>query len=263
MLQHTFLHTRGVGPALESALWRDGIGTWDDFLPRHASGALPGARYDAIAETLASSRSALERREPAFFARTLPRSESWRMFEEFADLAAYVDIETTGLSRDGDQVTVVAMHAGGTTRTFVRGRDLEDFPAAVAAFPLVVTFNGACFDLPFLASTFRGWAPGAHIDLRFPLKRLGFAGGLKRIEGEAGITRASHLRDVDGFQAVVWWSEYRAGNQRSLELLLEYARADVENLRPLAELTAERMAGKLGFARRQCRWGGLDCGSGG
>ena len=187
MLQHTFLHTRGVGPALESALWRDGIGTWDDFLPRHASGALPGARYDAIAETLASSRSALERREPAFFARTLPRSESWRMFEEFADLAAYVDIETTGLSRDGDQVTVVAMHAGGTTRTFVRGRDLEDFPAAVAAFPLVVTFNGACFDLPFLASTFRGWAPGAHIDLRFPLKRLGFAGGLKRIEGEAGM----------------------------------------------------------------------------
>jgi hypothetical protein len=39
--------------------------------------------------------------------------------------------------------------------------------------------------------------------------------------------------------------------------LLEYARADVENLVPLARLTATRLACDLGFTERTCMWGRL------
>ena len=256
MLQHTFIHSPGIGPTTEDGLWRAGARDWDAYEELRAGGRLSGGRHDALAATLAASRTALARRDPGYFAQRLPSAEQWRLFEEFADLAAYVDIETTGLSSDGDDITVVAMHAGGATRTFVLGRDLERFPAAVAAFPLVVTFNGASFDLPFLARKFRGFRPVAHIDLRYPLKRLGYAGGLKLVERNAGIQRPAHLREVDGWEAVRLWHAYQRGDKRSLELLLEYARADVENLAPLARLVADRAAARLGFATRTCMWGG-------
>ena len=257
MLQHTFIHAPGIGRGTEDRLWRAGARDWDAYGELHSNGKLSGGRYDALASTLAASRKALAKRDAGYFSQSLPNAERWRLYEEFAERAAYVDIETTGLSSDGDDITVVAMHAGGTTRTFVLGKDLERFPDAVAKFPLVVTFNGACFDLPFLARKFRGFAPPAHIDLRYPLKRLGYAGGLKNVEREAGITRSSHLREVDGWEAVRLWHAYRRGDRAALDLLLEYARADVENLAPLARMAATRLATELGFARRRCMWGGV------
>ncbi len=256
MLQHTFIHSPGIGRTTEAGLWRAGARDWDAYEELHARGQLAGGRHDALAATLAASKKALARRDPGYFAQGLPNAERWRLFEEFADLAAYVDIETTGLSSDGDDITVVAMHAGGTTRTFVLGQDLERFPAAVAEYPLVVTFNGACFDLPFLARTFRGFRPPAHIDLRYPLKRLGYAGGLKLVERKVGIERPAHLREVDGWEAVRLWHAYQRGDRPSLDLLLAYARADVENLAPLARFVADEAAERLGFARRTCMWVG-------
>ena len=129
----------------------------------------------------------------------------------------------------------------------MRGRDLHRFPPAVAGYPLVVTFNGAQFDLPFLAREFGGWRPAAHLDLRWPLARLGYAGGLKAIERRVGIARPAEVRNVDGFEAVWLWRRYRRGERRALELLLEYARCDVEHLAPLAALAAAGLARALGF----------------
>jgi len=55
--------------------------------------------------------------------------------------------------------------------------------------------------------------PGAHIDLRFLLKKLGYAGGLKRIDKELGINRGADIDGIDGFEAVRLWNEYRWGNK--------------------------------------------------
>ena len=54
-----------------------------------------------------------------------------------------------------------------------------------SSFDLVVTFNGTSFDLPFIRRAFPNISlPAVHIDLRFVMRRLGYRGGLKKIEKE-------------------------------------------------------------------------------
>jgi len=74
-----------------------------------------------------------------------------------------------------------------------------------------------------------------HVDLRFPLSRLGFTGGLKRIEERLKIVRPEETQGLDGWDAVRLWREYEAGSREALELLLKYNREDIVNLEPLME----------------------------
>jgi uncharacterized protein len=242
MLRHTFLHAPGIGHVREAAIWQRGVHTWESYLAAHDEGLFPERHYADLPPLLGWSGRALAAGDLEFFARRLPREEHWRLHEEFGHLAAYVDIETTGLYAGVDRITVVAMHTAGGTHLFVRGRNLRDFPAAAAAYPLVVTFNGALFDLPFLAREFDGWWPAAHIDLRFALRRLGLRGGLKSIERQMGLARSSTVRDLTGFDAVLLWRRHERGDPHALDLLLEYARYDVANLAPLADHAARELA---------------------
>jgi hypothetical protein len=193
------------------------------------------------------SLSAIRRCDVGFFGTRLKSSDQWRMYREFSAQAAFVDIETTGLSPDFDQITVIGLLAGEKFQAFVQGKNLEQFPGAVAQYPLAVTFNGAQFDLPFLRRKFPKFSPPAHIDLRYPLSKLGHKGGLKQIERKLGIVRPAHLREVDGFEAVRLWSEHRRGKAGALDRLLEYCRHDVINMKPLAERVAAEMPRLVGL----------------
>ena len=111
----------------------------------------------------------------------------WRLYPEFADRALFLDIETTGLSPDYNEVTVIGALGGGQLALFVKGINLDQFPAYVDQFPLLVTFNGSQFDVPFLRAHFPGARlDQAHIDLRFALASLGYRGGLKVMERTSG-----------------------------------------------------------------------------
>jgi uncharacterized protein YprB with RNaseH-like and TPR domain len=100
--------------------------------------------------------------------------------------------------------------------------------------------------LPFLRKRFPSFAPTAHIDLRYPLSKLGYKGGLKQIERDLDIVRPEHLREVDGYEAVRLWSQHRRGKAGALEKLIEYCRHDVMNMKPLIERVVEEMPGKAG-----------------
>ena len=243
MLDHTFIHIAGIGPKTERHLWDRGILTWKQFLSH--PGPIFSTERDALIrrELLIS----LEHRDDIlYFIDRLPPADLWRVFEPFKDQAVYLDIETSGGYQGMDEITVIGLYDGRKVQTFVNGHNLDDFEQAVTAYPLVITFNGSCFDLPILRRWFRHMAlPPGHIDLRFLLKKLSLSGGLKSIERQLGICRDPSVEGLNGFDAVQLWKAYQWGDQTALERLITYNTMDIVNLKPLMELSAGGMKKRL------------------
>lgn len=250
-LRATFLHLPGVGPATEAELWRQGIVNWEQF---RTGGAVPGIsapRRRLLERELDIGERAVTERNAGWFARRLPSTEHWRLYPEFRNLTAFLDIETTGLSPYEGIVTVVAVHTPGTTRSFVADDNLEELPAYLRRFQVLVTFNGLMFDVPFLEHRFpQLTVPPAHIDLRFTLRRLGLTGGLKRIEQVLGVGDRRGVEGVYGLDAVRLWEAFRGGNAAALDRLIQYNRADTVNLEPLLEYAVRELRRRLWPAPR-------------
>jgi uncharacterized protein YprB with RNaseH-like and TPR domain len=134
----------------------------------------------------------------------------------------------------------VGLYDGSTMRQFVLGHNLMDFPEALADVDVLVTFNGTQFDLPVLRAYFPDLIlPPLHLDLRFILARLGYRGGLKRIEPLFGITRAPDVAGLNGYDAVLLWERFQRGDLTARKLLLQYNEEDVLNLEVLMEQAFE------------------------
>lgn len=240
MIRSTFQLAPGVGPYRERQLWSAGITTWEAF-PADGRALSPG--LDArLRQGLASAREALGRGDAGRLAALLPRRERWRLFGAFGGETGYLDVETDG----GDEITAVGVLDRNGPRLFLRGRDLEAFPAATTAWKMVVTFNGTSFDLPLLRRAFPGWRPPpCHVDLRLLWGRLGHQGGLKRLERETGLGRPPHLDGMTGLDAVRLWRRHEEGDRHALRLLAEYNLYDAVNLRTLMALGYNRLLDRL------------------
>ena len=235
MLRHTFVHLPGVGPKTEGSLWEKGIHSWDIFLDE--CGRLPcpfgQKKYAALSAQIELCRERLEALDADYFAGAMPPSLHWRLFTDFRACAAYVDIETTGLSGPNDHITTAAIYDGTRVFHYVHGQNLESFASDLMKYKLLVTYNGTCFDLPFISRYFGIPINHAHIDLRYLLAGLGYRGGLKGCEKRLGLDRGE-LEGVDGYLAVLLWSEYREkGDDKALSTLLAYNMADAVNLENL------------------------------
>lgn len=243
MLEQTFIHIPGIGPKTEQTLWSRGIRRWQDFLD-HQKPVFSPAKDRFIGSELEVSLA--HRDDVGFFGDRLPPGEMWRVFDRFRHRAVYLDIETSGYDHWANDITVIGLYDGTRVQTFVNGKNLDAFEAAIASYDLVITFNGACFDLPFIRRCFPGISlPGGHIDLRFVLKKLGCEGGLKKIEKDLGIARDDDIDGVDGFEAVRLWQRYRWGDEAALKTLIKYNNADIINLEPLMEMAYERMKSRV------------------
>ena len=167
----------------------------------------------------------------------------WRLME------AYLDIETTGLSPEASQITVIGIHLDdGLHENFVQlvGDDItpEKLLEALEGVTLIHTYNGSRFDLPFIHSclgiNLEDLFP--HYDLMYHCWRCKLFGGLKRVERKLGIAR--RLTDISGWDAVrLWWRYINDYDERALHTLLEYNREDVVNLKTLKRLLIARTAG--------------------
>ncbi|MCX7599914.1 MAG: ribonuclease H-like domain-containing protein [Armatimonadetes bacterium] len=235
------MHLPGVGPRTERRFWASGIEDWDRALSSQPPCGISPRRWDELRDLIEESHRRLERRHYRYFAERLAQGYHWRAWPEFNDAAAYLDIETTGAG-PGAQVTLVGVYDGVRVHQFVAGENLEDLPQFLEGFALIVTFNGAAFDLPFLRRRFQKIKlDQLHFDVRFGLQRLGIHGGLKAIEAQLGLVRDADIAGLNGEDAVRLWWEYRAGNDSSLALLLRYNAADVINLEYLADYAYRRL----------------------
>lgn len=247
MLRRTFQLLSGVGPWREKDLWARGFLQWADLLA--ADTVAVSAKVDgALRERIAEAERAVAEGDLATLVAMLPAREHWRLYPLVAERAAFFDIEA-----DGDRVpTVVTVFDASGIRTFIRDRDLEALPAALAASPVWVTFNGGSFDLPVLEAHFGGLAPPVlHLDLKVLARKLRLGGGLKAVEDATGIGRPLHLKGVGGLQAVELWRAYRhSGEVAPLRLLVEYNAYDAINLRSVADLAFNRLAESLAFDDR-------------
>ena len=232
MLKNTFLHVPGLGIKSEQRIWSSGIHSWDDLL-RGDLKCFSLKMADTLRRSIEDSKEHLSRGNPDYFGNLLPSNQFWRIFPEFRESIAYLDIETTGLDSWGNQITTIALYDGKSIFTYVNGKNLDEFREVIQQFKVLVTYNGRCFDAPFIERYFNIKLPHAHIDLRFILFSLGFRGGLKGCEKQLGMDRGD-LDGVDGFMAVQLWDRFQRKNDaNALETLLAYNVQDTISLERL------------------------------
>jgi len=251
MIRRCFNLFRGIGPARETAVRAAGISDWEQFLAADAVPGLPEALRRSVAGQIREWSAALARQDAAFLAKAVPQAEHWALYEEFRGSVRYLDIETTGLSPDWDEVTVVGVYDGRQYRSLTKGLGLtaDALREALEGCRLLVSYFGSAFDVPFLRASFPGLAWGfPHFDLCFAGRRAGLAGGLKAGERKLGIARDERIAETDGFEAVRLWRAHESGDAAALAKLIDYNRADTVNLARIAPVVYRRLSGAHGQA---------------
>lgn len=154
---------------------------------------------------------------------------------------AYLDIETTGLSCQYADITIIGIYlVNGRESRLVQlvGREItgDNLLEAVDGVDKIYTYNGSRFDLPFIhgALGIDLSAVTDHHDLMYDCWRYNLRGGFKAVEQQLGIPR--QLQGITGWDAVLLWQRYRDyGDQEAFALLLQYNKEDVMNLKVLRD----------------------------
>lgn len=248
MLIHTFQHIRGITAKRELAFWQSGIVTWKDYEKNlHRQFSLFDEDILSMPDSpLFLSRLALEKQDIDFFANNLPNNEHYRIAATFPEKTMFLDIETTGLSKHYDKITLVGWSMGKVFGAYIQGGSDVAFKKAVAQAKILITFNGSLFDLPFIKQEFGELnLPICHVDLRFLSKRVGLSGGQKAIEAEIGVVRPNNLQNIAGEAAPVLWYKYRWGDMKALKQLIQYNHADIEGMKVIFDTVVDRMLDKF------------------
>ena len=246
MLRSTYIHIQGIGEKTERKLWRDGFVRWENILERQDDININPCKKTSLIQSIDESLERLYERDAEYFDMKLTQSNVWRLYPEFKDRCAFLDIETTGLGNWQDHITLIGIYDGEKEKVFIHGENMHRFPEEIGNYKLLVTYNGKSFDLPFIKRSFPEIEiKAAHIDLRYLLARLGLKGGLKGIESKLGIARSPELSFVNGYYAVLLWQRHLRKDRRALDALIRYNLEDVVNLKFLMEKGYNMMLEKL------------------
>ncbi|HIJ60457.1 MAG TPA: ribonuclease H-like domain-containing protein [Nitrospirae bacterium] len=251
MIRNSFSIIRGIGERLERRIWQSGIYTWDDFIRACELDFIPldmKIRYDM---ELLELMKLLEDSNVRHLCRVIKRREHWRLYDVLREDALCLDIETTGLSPEaGGYVTVVGLYDCKEYISLVRGFELDSkrLKNIISNYKCLITYNGLCFDIPFLRKTFpEVFFELPHFDLSQSARRLGIKGGLKDLERHFHINRNHRLTGMNGYDAVRLWEQWKSGSEEALNLLIEYNKADTINLKKLADMIYPLLRESTGF----------------
>jgi len=156
-------------------------------------------------------------------------------------IEGYLDIETTSLNPLEGEITVIGLGIQNDKDfSFFQliGEEIrrERLLELIKDIDKVYTYNGKDFDLPFMKQRLGIDISSycKHRDLKFDCWKRNLYGGLKEVESKLGIKRET--KGINGYIASDLWRRYKEfGDEDSLNLLLEYNREDVLNLKSLKE----------------------------
>jgi uncharacterized protein YprB with RNaseH-like and TPR domain len=182
----------------------------------------------------------------------ISEKEKWQLYLHFPSELLFIDIETEGLSKKRNDITIIGIYKENRYYSFIKDLNLEEAFVLLAETPIWITFGGENFDIPFIKKTFPDLkTPLVHIDLFFLTKEIGLKGGLKKIEKMLGIERKTD--GLNGYDAVkLWrrWSEER--DIDALKTLILYNKEDVVNLKKIMEYVIAKKLKKEGEIYEKC-----------
>ena len=113
LLRTSFQHLPGISAAKEAKLRTEGLRDWTDLLlPSVRQPDLFGKRGSELGRAVEASEKALAEGDIEFFKEGLPKREHFRIAASFPHRCLFLDIESTGLSKFYDQVTLIGWSAG-------------------------------------------------------------------------------------------------------------------------------------------------------
>ncbi len=240
MIRNSFVFLESIRSGKEKVLWKQGIHDWQDFLQTKSIRGIAPEKKGYFDRKLHEAQTALLEENSAYFLGKLPTKEMWRLYDTFRDACGFLDIETDGYGR----IVIVGLSDYFTTKTFVRGVNLEKelLEKELRRYKLLVTFNGAAFDLRKLKRQYSVGLNVPHIDLKPLCSKLGWNGGLKEVEKMLNLRRPEHLY----LSPVELWEQFLAsGDKEMLERLIAYNAEDVENLKAVLERAAKELWNKI------------------
>ena len=214
-----WVSTRGVGVLLGYDLHADG---WRNY------------RLERVSDLDTHAGSFIER-VPEFEAEfvhepvpeILRRDRHPDRFLNDPKINAYLDTEADG----SGALTVVGFYRPdqGMIQLIGPAITAENLAPLFEGINCLYTYNGGNFDLPAIAAQTGYIVPVPHIDLLWESQRLGFYGGLKKVEVQLDVPR--RLTDMDGSDAQFLWYLYNERqNYPACWKLLEYNLEDTINL---------------------------------
>lgn len=167
--------------------------------------------------------------------------KKWEIYLKYPSYTLFLDIETEGLSKERNDITIIGILKNRCYYPFIKGFNLEKSISFLISTPIWVTFGGENFDLPFIKKKFPFLkTPHVHLDLYHLSREAGFKGGLKKIEKLLGIERETE--GLNGYDAVKLWDKWqKEKSKEALRKLILYNKEDVINLKKILDFLIVKM----------------------
>ncbi len=226
MIRNSFIFLPACTPLRERKFWQAGIRDWSTFRSTVKVKGINPQRKLLYNQLLKEADDALQQGDSSYFRGKLPLIHCWRLYDDFRDQVCFLDIETDASGK----VTVVGISNYYHTNQFVYGMNLSAnaLRKELASYKLIITFNGAAFDLPILRKQYGLELTIPHIDLKPLCAQFKLMGGLKEVERILYLKRPQHLY---GNPVDLWKAFHASGDREYLDLLLHYNAEDIENLK--------------------------------
>ena len=236
MITRSFVFLDKISTRREKKWQEQSITDWPSFLKTEKIKGIPVLKKSYYNRQIQEAQQALSNGDSSYFVGKLASKHMWRLYDYFKEESGFLDVEID----PSGKIVVAGISNYFSTNFFVQGANLEKsfLEKELKKYKLLVTFNGAAFDLPRLQKQFGISFAVPHIDLKPLCVKLDMKGGLKEIEKQLNLKRPAHLY---GNPVELWKAFHASGDREYLELLLDYNREDVENLRAVMEKVYQKL----------------------